>query len=558
MIRARRALAALTVALLTTAGVAVTGMVAGQPNSTAQPNWDAPRSEDGRTGATADDGPRPYGRSAWTAAGAGTATSGVVSDGDRVYAAWDGPDDPRGAVHSWNAATGEERWERTNVGNPMGSPTVGGDRLYLAAVGAPDPEFGHLEERRTGMYSLNATTGDVVWRQGETFSEPVYTDGRLVASVYAVENASYPREARDGGVESVTALDPETGDRIWTTNVSGTVLAAANGTVYVGSEAEDVLYALDVDDGSVRWRASVASDAVLSDSVAATGNAVYLVTRRRSFDESESPEGSEHPTVTAYAAADGDKRWTTTLSYSFSDEEPAYATAPAVADGTVYVTTPHAVVAMDAASGEEAWRFETDVTLGTDPAVGNGTLFVAGQRGEFTELRDVVYAVDADDGTEVWAYQYRAATQTGNYYTGVANGRLFVTGQSSGGGPFTTLAVYDGSTTRPASEHRVTDDAPVADDQPPTADGYVATESDDGYFPQNTTVTLSGNASSDDGEIVSYEWDVDGDGTYEKTGVTVEVQSPDDVGETKTVTLRVTDDAGQTDTDPYVDVRIGC
>ena len=62
---------------------------------------------------------------------------------------------------------------------------------------------------------------------------------------------------------------------------------------------------------------------------------------------------------------------------------------------------------------------------------------------------------------------------------------------------------------------------------------------------------LSGTGSRDpDGQIVLYEWDLDGDGAFEVTGGEVRhtFWSPGDFA----VTLRVTDDAGATDTDVAV------
>lgn len=55
-------------------------------------------------------------------------------------------------------------------------------------------------------------------------------------------------------------------------------------------------------------------------------------------------------------------------------------------------------------------------------------------------------------------------------------------------------------------------------------------------------ITFDGSTSEDDGAIVKYEWDLDGNGTFERTGV----QAPTSFGDTgtKTVTLRVTDNHG--------------
>jgi hypothetical protein len=61
------------------------------------------------------------------------------------------------------------------------------------------------------------------------------------------------------------------------------------------------------------------------------------------------------------------------------------------------------------------------------------------------------------------------------------------------------------------------------------------------------SVTFDANESSDaDGTVVSYEWDVDGDGTFERTGETV--VHAFETGGSQAVTVRVTDDDGATDT----------
>lgn len=80
------------------------------------------------------------------------------------------------------------------------------------------------------------------------------------------------------------------------------------------------------------------------------------------------------------------------------------------------------------------------------------------------------------------------------------------------------------------------------------------------YYPSTvtvgTTVQFDGSDSSDpDGGYISeYEWDVDGDGSYEKSGKTVTFTY--DSSGSKTVALRVTDDDGSSDTtQKYINVE---
>ncbi|MCZ7405877.1 MAG: PKD domain-containing protein [Candidatus Methanoperedens sp.] len=80
--------------------------------------------------------------------------------------------------------------------------------------------------------------------------------------------------------------------------------------------------------------------------------------------------------------------------------------------------------------------------------------------------------------------------------------------------------------------------------QPPVANPGGPYVGDEG-----SAITFDGSASSDPDagdQIVSYEWDLDGDGTFESSGVNVTKTWPDDYS--GTVTLRVTDTFGVSDT----------
>lgn len=81
----------------------------------------------------------------------------------------------------------------------------------------------------------------------------------------------------------------------------------------------------------------------------------------------------------------------------------------------------------------------------------------------------------------------------------------------------------------------------MIDASPPSAE--------DGYYEPNETVTLSAaNSTVEYGRLVSYEWDLDDDGEYEASGPTAAVRVDDLACEETSVSLRVTDDDGDTDT----------
>jgi len=123
------------------------------------------------------------------------------------------------------------------------------------------------------------------------------------------------------------------------------------------------------------------------------------------------------------------------------------------------------------------------------------------------------------------------------------DGTYDLTGESpshsfaSTGDQTVTLRVTDGSGNTDTDVVSVS----VSDTTAPTADAGSDTSASVG-----DTVTLDASSSSDNDAIATYEWDVDGDGTYEETGATVD-HTYDSSG-SYTATVRVTDDAGNTDT----------
>lgn len=72
--------------------------------------------------------------------------------------------------------------------------------------------------------------------------------------------------------------------------------------------------------------------------------------------------------------------------------------SPAVAAGTVYVGGDAGLFALDAATGNQRWLFETEEEISASPAVIEGVVYVGGADGIF-------YAVDAGTGMERWQFK---------------------------------------------------------------------------------------------------------------------------------------------------------
>lgn len=199
-------------------------------------------------------------------------------------------------------------------------------------------------------------------------------------------------------IEGLLALDAATGEVAWRAPEARGFSSPAvfDGSVFVGS-SNGTAYRLNSTDGEVEWAASLLVEtgfSGLSSSPKIVFDWVFIGT----FNESGGPGE-----VVSLWASNGSVRWRTpTESVHFS--------SPAYANGSVYVgvagrynTTsqitfdpPYGVLALDAATGEERWFFETSGSVSASPAIADGRVIVPAKDG-------LVYAVDMQTGTEAWS-----------------------------------------------------------------------------------------------------------------------------------------------------------
>ena len=187
----------------------------------------------------------------------------------------------------------------------------------------------------------------------------------------------------------------------WRAPTDGDVIsspAIANGVVYVGS-GDGGLYALDLATGARKWRFDAGS--AVTSSPAVGGGLVFAAARDRS--------------IFAVDAATGARRWRIVtkpdLPLAWGHESGEYyLSSPAYVDGTIVVGAGDGgVYALDATTGRQKWRAQTEGRVRASPAVANSRVYVGSYDGR-------VYCFDLATGALRWRYDTEGTTlQSGSY-----------------------------------------------------------------------------------------------------------------------------------------------
>ncbi len=167
----------------------------------------------------------------------------------------------------------------------------------------------------------------------------------------------------------------------------------AYGRVYSASEHGGVL-ALDVDSGQVLWQKDL--DRCVESSLAVSDQILYVPL----MDAAPCPRHARRAAgfLVALDAATGDELW--------RFEAGIVESAPVIAGGRVFIGSWDGnVYALDAKTGEEIWSSPTDDRIRGGVAVRQGTVYV----GSFDNL---LYALSARDGELLWT-----APGVGRFYS---------------------------------------------------------------------------------------------------------------------------------------------
>jgi outer membrane protein assembly factor BamB len=278
--------------------------------------------------ATAEE--RRFSRSGTATDRGGSAEAPPVVDEGVAYVAGDV------RIEARDVETGERLWQTDPDDGVSTSPALACGAVYVAA---------HNE-----TLALDAADGTVLWRA------EVGGPGGASASPIAVDDRLY---VATGGV---AALDAETGDERWHASTEHVVQGVAAGDrVYVGAGSNGSgEVAAFTSDGDRWWRTTDPGQVYAAPAVG--DDAVYAV--------------SKTGTVTALAADDGRVRWQASVGSGVT--EP-----PAIAGGRLVVGAGNGerTVALDAATGDRLWTFETGVSTGAPVIVGDRVLATGANTG---------------------------------------------------------------------------------------------------------------------------------------------------------------------------------
>ncbi|MBN1895422.1 PQQ-binding-like beta-propeller repeat protein [bacterium] len=302
----------------------------------------------------------------------------VSCNGILFAAAWpfDGEDeiDGRNTIIACLMGEGWEELWRFDIPAPEGfafCPAVDGSLLVCGACGS------------NGIWALDPDTGEILWTRAMPGAHPVLDGGR----VYLISDSLYCLDAANGNtVWSIPiTVDESTSDVPEAPAVDASSVYAATW---------DTLYAVDKASGNIQWRQPVL-------------HRPLIVVDHENVYAAENYTDDGDPFLNVYSKATGAPVWSMTPD---SDRESMYpGNAIAVSDSHVLVTyftdavSPEGAVlcCLDKRDGSLVWLRGFDGANAYRPTVANGVVYVSSVR-DWTESASTLYGFDEDSGTPLF------------------------------------------------------------------------------------------------------------------------------------------------------------
>jgi len=299
--------------------------------------------------------------------GGGVASTPVIAEG-RVYV---GSQDRN--VYCIDARDGRRLWSFMTEARIKSSVAVADGRVYVG------PDDGYV-------YCLDAKNGSRIW-----ITE---AGGYIEASFKAVTGIhSSPMVVGDrvyvGSLDTnLYCLNAGSGDIVWTYKTEGYITsspAVSDGAVYITSQEPNsgALYKIDAAEGLLVWRCDIP----------------YVMVADRGVDLHVSPTVADGLVFVAankqnyygVNAETGDIEWTYFTTEGTEGIGGYLVASTAYHDGELYVVDMFFITALDAESGEVAWKSWIGTELYTSPAYADGKVYV-------TTDRRFVYVLNATNG----------------------------------------------------------------------------------------------------------------------------------------------------------------
>jgi outer membrane protein assembly factor BamB len=333
----------------------------------------------------------------WDSPTWGEATGATSAVGDGLVIVTDA-----GTLLALDQATGDEVW-RTPIRATSSSPLIHSGMVILGTLG-------------NGLQAFDLSTGAGLWtfRAGAVATNPDEPADHFPSSPAIVDDTVFIGGGFYGGL---FAVDPETGAEKWRFDSHGEVWsspAVADGVVYITTQGlrdaypddptPSALYAIDVKTGEQLWWFPLGPmDTSHSTPMVSAGMVVFGATH----------EDSETGTWFALDAATGTELW------RLETEHPIWGRSPGSNGNLIFLTEETDAVgnlirAVEPATGTTVWTFEVQ-----DERI-NGVV----NTGDVLYIKDNaadLIALDAATGTELWRMAFpRGGTPV------VMDGRIYL------------------------------------------------------------------------------------------------------------------------------------